>query len=281
MTIQEALVKLKRDLEFRGRSPNTIRDYCFRARLFMEYFNKSPNELDEEDVIEYLHYLLTVEKLSKGSVNGYNSAVRFLLGVTLEKLMNYKKIPRIKFNRKLPQLFTKDEVRNIIESTKNLRHKVWFMLAYGSGLRVSEIINLKITDIESSQMRIFIRSGKGNKDRYTILPQETLEALRNYWRMYRPKEWLFESPRMHKDKITCRAVSDAFQEALKRAGITKSGSIHRLRHCFATHLLDEENSLYAIKKLLGHVRIDTTVWYAQLSNSKVFSVKSPIDGYGE
>ena len=150
------------------------------------------------------------------------------------------------------------------------------MLAYGSGLRLSEIANLKISDIESKQMRILVRHGKGNRDRYAMLPQVTLETLREYWKAYRPKEWLFESPKTEKNyhKAT---LQNAFKSALKSSGISKHGSFHTLRHCFATHLYEENPNLLALKKLMGHVRIDTTAWYTQLADSETLRLKSPLD----
>ncbi len=276
MTKQEILNKLKTDMEVRGRSIETINGYVMKARLFMEYFDKPADELGEEEIIHYLHYLLTVKKINQTSVNTYNSGLRFLYGVTLDRVLNYKKLPRLKQIRSLPQIFTKEEVRKIIDCADNLTHKSMLMLAYGSGLRRSEITHLKVSDIDSVQMRVFIRKGKGGRDRYALLPEPTLITLREYWRAYRPKDWLFESPRLG-GQYHGRTLQDAFKAALRKSGIAKKGTIHTLRHCFATHLLEDGNNLYAIKKLLGHVRIDTTVWYAQLADSEVLKVKSPIE----
>ena len=150
------------------------------------------------------------------------------------------------------------------------------MLAYGSGLRLSEITNLKITDIESGQMRILIRHGKGDRDRYAMLPQPTLDTLREYWKAYRPTGWLFEAPKKG-GRYVNRTLEDAFKSALRRSGVTKPGSIHTLRACFATHLYEDGHNLLAMKKLLGHARVDTTAWYTQLAYSQVLGLKSPIE----
>lgn len=139
-----------------------------------------------------------------------------------------------------------------------------------------EITHLKVTDIESVQGRILIRQGKGDRDRYAMLPQATLTILREYWKSYRPKDWLFEAPRTG-GKYHERTLQDAFKAALKRSGVEKYGTIHTLRHCYATHLYEDGNNLLALKKLLGHVRIDTTAWYTQLASSEVLKLKSPID----
>jgi site-specific recombinase XerD len=276
MTKEAILAKLKADLELRGRSEETIKEYLSKARLFQDYYDKPADQMGEKEIIDYLHYLLTEKRISQTSVNTYNSGLRFLYGVTLDVVLNYKKLPRLKQIRSLPQLFTKDEVRRIIDSAGTLTHKTLLMLAYGSGLRLSEITNLKVSDIDSKQMRLFIRKGKGGRDRYALLPEATLHVLREYWLENRPKDWLFVAPKAG-GKYHVRTVQDAFKSALRKSGVQKPGTIHTLRHCFATHMLDDGNDLYSIKRLLGHVRIDTTVWYAQLSDSKVLKLKSPID----
>ena len=276
MTKTEVLTKLVKDMEVRGRRPETVKDYTARVRLYQDYYDKPASQMGESEIIGYLHHLATEKKISPSSVNAYNSALRFVYGVTLDVTLNYKKLPRMKQKRKLPQIFTREEVVEIIGSAETLIHKAMLMLAYGSGLRLSEITNLKITDIESKQMRIFIRSGKGDRDRYAMLPQTTLETLREYWKAYRPKEWLFESPTTG-GKYYARTLQEAFKAALRRSGIKKPGTIHTLRHCFATHLYEDGHNLLALKKLLGHVRIDTTAWYTQLAYSEILSLKSPLD----
>jgi site-specific recombinase XerD len=184
----------------------------------------------------------------------------------------------MKQTRRLPQILSKEEVRIVINSAKTLMQKSMFMLAYGSGLRLSEITSLRVTDIDSVNMRIFVRQGKGDRDRFAILPQATLETLRDYWIAHRPKEWLFEAPRKE-GKYLDATLYEAFKSALKRSGVKQSGSIHLLRHCFATHLYEDGCSLLELKKLLGHARIDTTTWYIQLARSRFTGVISPIDTF--
>ena len=280
MTKEEILLKLQADLELRGRSKETIRNYVMKARLFQDHYGKPADQMGEDEVAAYLHYLLTEKQNGQSSVNTHNSALRFLYGVTLDAVLNYKKLPRLKQVRSLPVLFTKDEVRRIIDSAETLTHKALLMLAYGSGLRLSEITNLKVSDIDSANMRLFIRKGKGGRDRYAMLPEATLKVLREYWLKNHPKGWLFIAPKTG-GQYHMRTVQDAFKSALKRSKVTKYGTVHTLRHCFATHLLEDGNDLYSIKKLLGHVRIDTTVWYAQLADSKVLKLKSPIDSFSD
>ena len=263
-------------MELRGRQPITIEHYVSKVRMYQDHFDKPADQMGEAEINEYLHHLLTVKKNSQSGVNTYNSALRFVYGATLDMPVNYKKIPRLKQVRRLPKLFTRDEVRRILDSADTLIHRSMLMLAYGSGLRLSEITNLKVADIESDKMRILIRHGKGDRDRYAMLPQTTLDTLREYWKRYRPKEWLFEAPRKG-GRYVKGTLEEAFKSALKKSGITTPGSIHRLRACFATHFYEDGHNLLALKKLLGHVRIDTTAWYTQLADSDVLRLKSPIE----
>lgn len=276
MTKEEILQKLVKDLEVRGRSPATVDEYYERVRRFQDYYGKPANQMGESEIIDYLHYLATERKLSPAGVNGHNSALRFVYGVTLDVTLNYKKLPRLKQSRRIPQIFTKDEIRRILDSTDTLLHKSMLMLAYGSGLRIAEITNLMPSDIESDQMRILIRRGKGDRDRYAMLPQVTLDTLREYWTKYRPKEWLFESQRIG-GKYNHSTLNDALKRAIKKSGVTKAGTVHTFRHCYATHLYEDGHNLLAMKKLLGHVRIDTTAWYTQLADSDVLKLQSPIE----
>ena len=280
MTKEEILQKLRFDMELRGRQPITIDYYTSKVRLFQDYFDKPADQMGEAEIKEYLHYLRTVKKNSQSSVNTYNSALRFAYGVTLDMPISYEKIPRMKQSRRIPKLFTRDEIHRILDSAGKLNHRSMLMLAYGSGLRVSEIINLKVTDIESDKMRILVRQGKGDRDRYALLPQTTLTTLREYWKRYRPKEWLFEAPRSG-GRYAKRTLQDAFKSALKKSGVSTPGSIHRLRACFATHFYEDDHNLLALKKLLGHARIGTSEWYTQLADSYVLGLKSPIDSLPE
>lgn len=278
MKKEEIIEKLRKDMELRGRDPSSIKDYMTKIRLYQDYYDKPADELSIDDIRDYLHHLLTEKKLSASTVNAYNSAFRFVYGVTLDITLNYKKLTRVPQTRRLPQLFTRDEISKIIENAGNLRNKAMFMLAYGSGLRLSEITGLKVTDVESEQSRIFIQHGKGDRDRYAMLPKVTLEILREYWLNCnpRPRDWLFEAPQVG-GRYLSKTLDDAFRSALKRSGVKKRGSIHTLRHCFATHLYEDGHNLLALKKLLGHVRIDTTSWYTQLAESDVLKLKSPVD----
>ena len=276
MTREEILGKLRFDLESRGRSDATVKEYTEKVRLFQDHYGKPADQMGEAEIIEYQHYLLKVKGLKTSSANTYNSALRFVYGVTLDVALNYRKIPRLKKERSIPVLPTKEELGYLFYlAGDSLRNKALFMTIYGSGLRISEAANLKVGDIDSQGGRILIRNGKGGRDRYAILPKRTLEVLREYWAETHPKEWMFVTK--HGTKMTAKAIHDAWKSIVERSGIPKHITVHTLRHCFATHLLNEGNNVFAIKRLLGHVRIDTTTWYLQFADSEILKLKSPLD----
>lgn len=276
MDQQQIIEKLKRDIQLRGLSKATEQEYAARVRQFHEYFKKPVSELGEQEIREYLHYLAEEKKLSPSSVNMCNCALRFLYEVTLEQNLNYKRIPRLKEPILLPKVLAKEDVQAVFDSADNLKHKCILMTIYGSGLRLSEIAALRVSDIDSKNMRIFVQQGKGKKDRYVLLSQANLEILREYWKKYRPQYWLFEG-REKGSHISGRGVQDIFKKYLKKASITKKASIHTLRHSFATHLLEDGTSLFHIRQLLGHSTILTTTRYLHVANTDILKTKSPLD----
>lgn len=277
MTKEEVLAKLKFDVELRGLSKSTLDEYLTKAKLFQDHFDKPATELGIEDVRQYLHYLTTVKKLAPESVNTYNSGLRFLYGVTLNASLNQRQIPRHRKPRKLPDILNKEEIQTLFSACDNLRDKCILMTLYGAGLRLSEVASLKVSDIQSDKMQLFIRNAKGSKDRYAILSQTNLEILRAYWKAYRPKEWLFYSRNHTGTHITSRAVQNLFRKYIKKAKITKNVTVHTLRHSFATHLLESGTSIYHIKQLLGHSNINTTCVYLHLVKIESLNATSPLD----
>jgi site-specific recombinase XerD len=277
-TNKEILARMEEDIRLRGLAEGTRRSYLMNAGQFLRYAGRLASELDEEDIRRYLSYLIDEKKLAVGCVNTQNAAIRFLFGVTLNRNINYRQIPRLRQVRSLPGILTKDELRRIFESASTLRNKAMIMTLYGGGLRLSEICKLRVSDIDSESMRIFINHGKGGKDRYTILSQTNLEILREYWREYRPRHpdgWLFLSGD-GSSHSSCRMVQDAFKAALKRAGITKHATVHTLRTCFATHMLESGVDVCKVKQLLGHTHIQSTTFYLHLLNIDP-KIKSPLD----
>ena len=219
-------------------------------------------------------------KLSKSYINTTYSALKFFYTVTLGREWEMKQIPRVKKDKKLPTVLSKGEVQKIFDATTNLKHKAILMTVYGGGLRVSEVANLKPGDIDSANMQIHIRLGKGNKDRYTILAKVNLMILREYWKLYRPGIWLFPSVNPV-DHLSSRTMERVFQQSKEKAGIKKDVSIHTLRHSFATHMLESGVAINYIQLLLGHTSLTTTCIYIHLARKDVLNLKSPLDTFGD
>lgn len=281
MTQEEMLERLEFDMELRGFSPHTHAEYTTKVKIFQNYFGKPASELGESEIKIFLHYLATNKKLSSGSINTYNSAIRFLYGVTLNISLNYWQVPRRKQPRKIPDILTMEEVQSLFGACDNLRDKCLLMTVYGAGLRVSEVAKLKVSDIDSKKMQIFISNGKGGKDRYALLSKKNLEILREYWLSYRPIDYLFLSRNTKSSYLTSHAVQNLFNKYVVKAGITKKVSIHTLRHCFATHLLEAGTNIFLIKQLLGHSNIKSTCFYLHLLRIDSLDVTSPLDMLAE
>lgn len=268
--------KMKIEMELRGYSPLTIKNYILHVSNFAKFYKKSPDTLGENEIREYLHYCIIKKKLNECTVNYIHSSLKFFYTKILNRQWNIDKLSRIKEHRKLPVVLSPQEIKAIFDATENIKHKAILMTTYSAGLRVSEVCNLKITDIDSKNMQIFVRQGKGKKDRYTLLSKAALEILREYWKIYQPREYLF-SGRYRTDAITPRSVQRVFEKAIKKAGITKSATVHTLRHSFATHLLDAGTDICYIQRLLGHTRITTTTIYLHLRRIDLLNIKSPLD----
>ncbi|WP_125006661.1 site-specific tyrosine recombinase/integron integrase [Clostridium tagluense] len=274
--MSELREKMKMDMELRGYSPMTIKSYINHVSNFAKFYNKSPKYLGEKEICDYLHYCIIKKKLSEGTVNYINSSLKFFYTKTLNRYWNSDKIARMKEPSKLPPVLSPDEVKSIFDVTENLKHKAILMTVYSAGLRVSEVCNLKITDIDSKNMQILIREGKGKKDRYSLLSKSNLEILREYWSRYHPTEYLF-SGKGRTDSISPRSVQKMLEKSIKKTKITKHATVHTLRHSFATHLLDAGTDICYIQRLLGHTRITTTTIYLHLRRMDLLNIKSPLD----
>jgi len=268
--------QMQADLHLKGITPRTQKDYLREVSNLAKYFNKSPEELGEKEVKEYLVHLLKDRKISGGTYKYYVSGIKFLYRTTLKREGVVDAIQYPKSRRKLPVVLDLSEVEALFSVTENLKHKAILMITYSSGLRISEATRLKITDIDSKRMMVRIQQGKGGKDRYSILSHAALECLRQYWRKYHPKDWLFEGQK--KDKhISISSIHQIFHAAKKRAGITKPASVHTLRHSFATHLVEAGTSLHHVQLLLGHRSPNTTTVYLHVSRLNLAQVTSPLD----
>lgn len=279
MTNAEVYERAYDEVRLRGLSPHTVEEYLGKLTIFLRYNDDRPiEEMGETEIRTFLLHLLDSEK-SSGTVNIYNSALRFIFGAVLGRNLNYQLIPRRRQYREFPTLMSKNELTRFFSSMDNLRDRAMFETAYGAGLRLSEIAQLRVQDIDSGQMRIFVHHGKGGKDRYTLLSQRNLEVLREYWKAYRPNHpegYLFY-PRMQRHKVlTTRSVQNAFHNCCKKAGLPDTYTTHTLRHCFATHLLESGAEVCQIKELLGHTFIQTTAFYLHIGNMNK-QIQSPLD----
>ena len=275
---EQILARMAEDMKLRGLAAGTRASYSYNAGRFLSWAGLSAELMGEEEIRAYLQHQISHGKLGASTVNVCNAALRFLFAVTLNRGLNYRLLPRMKKARALPEILTKGELLDIFDNANTLQNKAMLMTIYGSGLRVSEACKLKTRDVDSEAMRVFVRCGKGGKDRYTLLSRNSLEMLRTYWQSYSPKHpdgWLFLS----KDRLRnahVRTVQSAFKAAAERAGITKNVSTHTLRACFATHLLEAGADIYRIKQLLGHNQIQSTTFYLRLLNYDS-ALTSPLD----
>jgi len=258
-------------------SENTIVIYKEQILRFFNFYNETdPNELTDENVKEYLLFLLRKKRISFSYQKQVISAIKFYFEKILRRDTKkyYFEIPRSK-ERKLPIVLSKEEVRAIINCTNNLKHKTILSTIYSAGLRLSEAVNLKIADIDSERKLIYVRGGKGKKDRTTILSEELLNLLRKYFKKYQPKVWLFES--ISQQQYSTTGVQKIFYRNLENAKIDKKVSVHSLRHSFATHLLEQGEDLRFIQKLLGHKSSKTTEIYTHITKEGIGKITSPLD----
>jgi len=271
-----SLNKMEKMLELKGYSPNTITAYVRYAEKLYLHYQKSFEQITTEEIQNYLHYLTVDKKYSYSYININYNALKFLYKNILSKTWDVNKLPRLKKDKKLPVILSKSEVKNLFSVISNLKHKAILMTIYSAGLRISEAINLKIKDIDSNNMQIRIRQAKGKKDRYTLLSQANLIVLREYWKNYKPDNWLFPGVPTIKP-ISARTIQRVLKDNALKAGIKKNATVHTLRHCFATHLLEADVNIFHIQKLMGHASLKTTAIYFHLTRKDILNVKSPLD----
>lgn len=262
-------------MELKGYSPRTIEAYLESLVQLTKHYRTSPDQLSTQQIRDYLQHCSAQRKLSTAYINQCISAVKILFVEVLKREWDAIRIPRMKREKKLPVVLSKDEVSAIFGVIKNLRHKVILMLAYSAGLRISEAINIRVEDIDSARMQIRIRQAKGAKDRYVVLSPVLLDLLRVYYKTYLPKHWLFASAQS--EKISEKMAQHIFKTAVKKAGIHKKVSFHALRHSYATHMMEQGVALPIIQQLLGHRSLRTTSIYLHVQQYAVETVKSPLD----
>ena len=268
--------KMIDEMKLRNFSPRTQEAYVKSVEALAIFYKQSPEKITAQQIHQYIIYLINDRKLSWSSCNVAISAFKFIY-YQIMKLNDIDfSLPKRKKETRLPEIYSKDELELIFYNAKVLRNQLLLKTAYAAGLRVGELVSLKLTDIDSSRMMIRVDQGKGRKDRYTILSERLLDDLRLYWKVYRPTYWLFPKKEGSKH-ITTDTAQKVYYNAVKLTGINRKGGIHTLRHSFATHLLESGTNIKLIQMLLGHNSIKTSMKYLHLTQKNLTSVQSPFD----
>jgi site-specific recombinase XerD len=263
------------DMTIRKLAAKTQHDYLQRVKNFTAYLGRSPDTASSEDVRRYqLH--LTASGVGVPTVNQTVSTLRFFFKVTLGRPDLVERTTFVREPRKLPVVLSPEEVVRLLDAAPGLKYKAALSVAYGAGLRVSEVVALKVSDIDSKRMVIRIEQGKGRKDRYVMLSAHLLELLRAWYKAARPQGWLFPG-RDRVQPMTTRQLNRACHAAANMAEISKPVSMHTLRHSFATHLLEQNIDIRVIQVLLGHAKLDTTALYTRVATKTIQQVMSPLD----
>lgn len=263
------------DMRLRSMADSTRRSYVRSVADFSAFHGRSPDELTLEDVRDYQLHLIA-RGLKASSICPIMSALRFLYAVTLDRPEDAARIPLPRKADPLPAILSPDEVARLLGAIADLRMRALLTTVYAAGLRVSEVVGLQVTDIESARMTIRVREGKGRRDRYVMLSPQLLAILRAHWRRTHSRLWLFPGPDPSRP-ITARTVQRACRDAVDASGLDKSVTVHTLRHCFATHLLEQGVDIRVIQGLLGHRQIASTTRYARVALSTIGQVQSPLE----
>ncbi len=273
------------DMTVRGFTLSTQRGYITAVRTFTVFFGRSPDQATAEDLRRFQLHMRS-QGASATTMNAAVSALRFFFGVTLARGDAQMGMTTVREPRRLPVILSPQEVARLLDAAPGLKYRAALSLAYGAGLRASEVVHLKIADIDSGRQVIRVEQGKGRKDRYAMLSDPLLELLRAWWLAARergamlPGGWLFPGQNPV-NPLTTRQLRRAFDGAREAAGIDKRVSLHTLRHCFATHLLEQKVDIRVIQVLLGHKKLETTAHYSQVASTTLRAVKSPLEALSQ
>jgi len=264
-------------LRLKGFSGSTVTNYVSAVAAISLHYRVSPLELTKQQIQAYLLFLLRERKLAPATVNLHMDSMKTYYNLMDPDGGRMAGISHVKVPFHIPVVLSRKEVEKLIGAAVNLKHKAAIMLLYSSGLRLQECLNLRPVHIESARMKVRVEDGKGKKDRYTVLSKRTLETLREYFRVFKPKTWLFEGH--GGERYATRTLGHIVKHAALRARIGKNVTPHTLRHCFATHMMESGVPLPVIQQLLGHTSIKTTMIYLHLSEPLLDSTPSPLDVY--
>src|ERR1017187_1349352 len=264
------------DMQLRNLAPQTQRSYLHHIAGLARFFQISPEHLNLEDIRQYQVYLANHCRYSADSVNQFLSAAKFLYGVTLEAPFDTGCLLRARIPKNARIILSQQEVARFFDHVPSIRYRAALMVAYGAGLRVSEVVALKVEDIDSQRMLLRVQKGQGQRDRYAMLSPRLREVLRAWYRAAPPTDWRFPGWRVNRH-LTPASLQCACHDAAQQAGLRKRITVHTLRHSFATHLLENGTDIRVIQVLLGHRSIDTTAHYTQVSTRVISGTESPLD----
>ncbi|MDP8202636.1 MAG: site-specific integrase [Candidatus Tenebribacter burtonii] len=264
-------------LKLKNYSQATIKTYRLHFQRFLKYYGEIQlKDITHEQIRKYLLYLVEEKNYSTSAQNQAINSIKFYYEKVLGKPVEKYYVPRPRKEKRLPEVLSEEEVTRILKQIKNLRHKCIIYLIYSAGLRLTEVVHMKVSDIHSDRKQIFIRSAKGNKDRYGILSETIIRILRRYYKEYKPSIWLFEGkPGV---QFSRRVIQKVFKEAVMKSGVKSYATIHTLRHSFATHLIEHGTDIRYVQHLLGHKNIKTTQIYTHVSRNAIDKIISPLDG---
>ena len=275
-TLRQQLIQ---ELVLRGCSPRTQEAYVSAVYQLAKYYRRSPDQLSDQQIKDYLFYLAVRKKLSASSRNQATSALRFFYASVLSRPVEQvvRVLPRVRQEVRRPQVFAIGELERLFTiGCLHPRHRAFLMTVYGAGLRLNEACHLKPEDILSERQQIRVVQGKGNKDRYTLLSPRLLEELRRYWKWCRPAHWLFPASRNPQAPMIDATGQRIFNKAVERAGLPDKGGIHSLRHSFATHLLEAGVEITIVQRLLGHSSLSTTSTYLHVRQERLAQIAGPL-----
>ena len=277
MNTEQHLIAFKNYMNYRRYSENTIKTYSDALEVFFRFFqNKKLESLTIEDIIQFNNDYILRKNLSSSYQNQVINAVKLFYRNRFNKTMEVDFIQRPRREKRLPNVLSKEEVKSILEAPTNLKHRAMLSLIYACGLRRSELLNLTLTDILSNRNLLFIRQSKGKKDRVVPISNRLIDILREYYKAFKPKAWLFEG-KFPNTKYSEKSLENVLKQSLTKTKISKKVSLHWLRHSYATHLLENGTDLRYIQELLGHSSSRTTEIYTHVSTLNLQQIRSPFD----
>jgi len=268
--------KFHNEMVLRGFSKRTIESYTSAVKSLAYFYNRSPERISEVEIRQYLLFLADEKGVKPTTSNLMLAAFKFFYAVVLGDDSFIHRIPYRKKEKRLPVFLNRTELSKLFQCTSNPKHRMMLMTAYATGVRSSELVRLKLEDIDSTEMTVRVNQGKGKKDRFTLLPKHLLNELRVYYRLYRPSNWLFYSTHVN-SHLSRDSASRMFRKSKQLAQIKKPGGIHTLRHSFATHMLEKGTDLRKLQLMMGHKSISTTAIYLHIATSHFKHLSSPFD----